>query len=208
MKRQNSLLDSLTNEFDYNLLKYSLHAYKHPRVKINQLLKSMQIERVKKGIYVKGADSYSVLVLANMIYGPSYISQDYALSLYSLIPERVAVVTSMTTGRKKYFETPCGVFTYEHLTPDIYIQGLRRVELDAGRAYIIATPEKALVDRLWKVKALNTERQFEEYLEHDMRFDFSSRGQINFSRLKELARVFNDARIFSLERVLRKRMAA
>ena len=62
----------------------------------------------------------------------------------------------MTTGRNKEFNTPCGNFSYEHLAPHLYTHGIRRTELEFGRAYLIASPEKALIDRIWKVKDLDT----------------------------------------------------
>ena len=45
-------------------------------------------------------------VLANLIYGPSYVSYEYALTYYGLIPERVFEVTSATTQKNKMFNTP------------------------------------------------------------------------------------------------------
>jgi predicted transcriptional regulator of viral defense system len=208
MPQNQHSIDDLTYEFDYNLLKSSLRDYKHPRVKINQLIKSQQIIRVKKGIYVKTGQSYSPLVLANMIYGPSYISQDFALALYGLIPERVSTVTSMTTGRHKEFATPCGNFSYEHLALRVYPHGIRRVEIEGGRAYLIASPEKALVDRIWTIKGLDTLKKLEDYLEADMRFDFANIKQIKISSLKKLADVYDVPVIYLLEHLLRARTAS
>ena len=53
----------------------------------------------------------STEILANLIYGPSSISLDYALYYYGLIPEHVRVVTSITPQRNKIFNTPIGQFT-------------------------------------------------------------------------------------------------
>ena len=204
---QNRFSESyLTTEFDYNLLKSALKDYGHPRVKINQLIKTQQIIRVKKGIYVKAGQSFSPLVLANMIYGPSYVSQDFALSFYDLIPERVMTVTSMTTGRRKEFNTPCGNFSYEHLAPRFYMHGIRRVEIDGGRAYLIANPEKAIIDRIWRLKGLDTLKKLEDYLEADMRFDFSNIKQIKISNLSKLAKIYDQPVIHLLEQLLCARM--
>lgn len=192
MARDRFNINTLTTEFDYNLLKSSLRDYGHPRV--------------KKGIYVKSRQPYSPLVLANMIYGPSYVSQDFALSLYDLIPERVTTVTSMTTGRNKEFNTPCGDFSYEHLSPHFYIYGLRRIEIEGGRAYLIASPEKALIDRIWTVKGLNTLKNLEDYLEGDMRLDFTNIQQIKISNLRKLAKIYDKPALYLLEKLLRDRM--
>jgi hypothetical protein len=205
MRPSNISINDLTYEFDYNLLKSALKFYKHPRVKINHLIKTHQIIRVKKGIYVKAGHPYSPLVLANMIYGPSYVSQDFALSLYGLIPERVSTVTSMTTGRNKEFATPCGNFSYEHLPSLVYPHGLRHVEIERGRAYLIASPEKALIDRIWTIKGLDTLKKLEDYLEVDMRLDFANVKQIKVSNLKKLADVYDVPVIYLLARYFHMR---
>jgi len=94
-------------EFDYQTLLVARRDYAHPRDKISDLLNKGIIIRVKKGLYVFGDGArqtpYSTEVLANLIYGPSYISLDYALQHYALIPERVDGVTSLTTGRSRKF---------------------------------------------------------------------------------------------------------
>src|SRR5512136_3222497 len=90
-------------EFDYQTLLDSLKQYERPRDKITSLLRRGAIIRVKKGIYVFGPKHarrpFSREILANMIYGPSCISLDFALQYHGLIPERVESLTSVTTGR-------------------------------------------------------------------------------------------------------------
>src|SRR5436190_9717139 len=83
---------------DYTFLISVLSNYASPRDKITAWLKSGDLIRVKKGLYVFGKDvaltPFSHEVLANLIYGPSAISLSYALAFYGLIPERVTTVTS------------------------------------------------------------------------------------------------------------------
>jgi len=82
-----------TEEFDYQALSDCLKDYARPRDRISDLIKSGVIVRVKKGLYIFGSDysrgPYSRELLANLMYGPSYVSLDYALGYYALIPERV-----------------------------------------------------------------------------------------------------------------------
>lgn len=77
-------------EFDYQILLNSLRGYAHPRKKITALLRKGEIIRVKKGLYIFGAQHrrspYCRELLANLIYGPSCISLEYALHYYGLIP--------------------------------------------------------------------------------------------------------------------------
>ena len=106
---------SIPPEFDYNFLLGILSDYKYPRDMIGKLLSTKHIIRIKKGIYVLGEryrKPYSRFVLANMIYGPSYVSGYSALSFYGLIPERVDLVTSTTCVKAKDFNTPIGRYTY------------------------------------------------------------------------------------------------
>ena len=197
---------NLTHEFDYALLKDMLKAYKNPRVKINQLLKTKKITRVKKGLYTQTDGNFSPFVLANMMYGPSYVSSDTALGYYSLIPERVHTVTSVTTGRNKHFDTPAGNFTFEHVPVHLYEPGIKRVELEDQRAFLMASPEKALIDRLWREKSLDTSQKMSDYLEFDMRFDFIGSTRINQTKLRILAKIYDSAVIWTLCDVFKKRM--
>ena len=108
-----------TEELDYLFLMDCLSSYKQPRDKLTTLLKAHHLVRVKKGLYVFGKEyqqrPYSLEVLANLIYGPSYISFEYALAYYNLIPEQVVRVTSACFKRIKRFTTPVGGFIYYYV---------------------------------------------------------------------------------------------
>ena len=90
-------------------------------------------------------------LLANLIYGPSYISLDYALSYHGLIPERVETVTSVTLGRSRTFTTPYGMFSYRRLSQSRYAVGGLLAE-HGDLSFLIASPEKALADKVWADK--------------------------------------------------------
>ena len=147
-------------EFDYTSLLHALKKYKAPRQKINELIKTKNIIRVKKGLYVlnnQGSEkSYSKERLANLIYGPSYISLESALSFYQLIPERVESITSVTSKKNKKFKTPIGVFTYRYLNLKRYPLGVFQKEIAPGIRVLMASPEKALIDYIsLELKARN-----------------------------------------------------
>jgi predicted transcriptional regulator of viral defense system len=152
-------LSRLSPEFDYNALISQLGEYKNQRSKISSLIKKKEIIRVKKGLYVLGEDyqkPFSHEILANLIYGPSYISLEFALSHYGLIPERVNTITSITSKRNKIFKTSIGNFTYNYLPLKLYPVGLRRVEIEHKRAFIIASKEKSLADLLYRFRKLDS----------------------------------------------------
>ena len=92
--------------FDYQQLVACLSQFSKPRGQNSQIVASGEIVRIRKGLYAFGAPlqraPISRELLANLIYGPSYISLDYALSYHGLIPERVETVTSVTLGRSAH----------------------------------------------------------------------------------------------------------
>jgi len=185
---------SLTEEFDYNFIKHILYEYKHPRVKINDLLKKKEIIRIKKGLYIFGPElaqePCSKETLANLIYGPSYISLEYALSFYGLIPERVETVTSVTNKRNKFFNTPAGNFSYRYINPIIYPAGITLYKQDKYHSILIATKEKALSDILYFSDNMTDEKQLEEYLYKNLRLEKETLKGFNMKKLQKLARLY------------------
>src|SRR3989338_3314013 len=53
--------------------------------------------KLRNGLYAIKSDPPSELELANRLYFPSYISFEYALAYYRIIPEVVYSITSATT---------------------------------------------------------------------------------------------------------------
>jgi hypothetical protein len=68
-----------------------------------------------------------------------------ALAYYHLIPEHVAVVTSVTTQRPGKFENKFGRFSYRHIHTSLFYGIEYRLLVDVEYAYV-AVPEKALLD--------------------------------------------------------------
>ena len=138
-------------EFDYHALMSALANYANPRDKVTSLLRKGVIIRVKKGLYVFGDElrtrPFCRELLANLIYGPSYVSLDYALSYHGLIPERVSALTSVTTKRGKRFATPVGLFLYRQTPKPAFHLGMERID-QGDFSFLIAGPERALADKL------------------------------------------------------------
>src|SRR4030042_2326128 len=95
--------------FDYQTLTDALKGLSSPRDKITDMVRQGIIIRVKKGLYVFGEKykryPYSKELLANLVYGPSYVSLDYALAYHGLLPEGVEALTSVTPSRSRRFAT-------------------------------------------------------------------------------------------------------
>lgn len=197
-------------EFDYQTLLDSLVEYAHPRDKITEQLRNGLIIRVKKGLYIFGDDyrqrPYSKELLANLIYGPSYISLEYALHHYGLIPERVEAITSVTTGRSRTFSTPVGIFTYRIIPLDAFRTGMDRIEVADGRSYLIAIPEKALADKLVIDRGIGvqTQKELYDYLAHDLRIDPSALQKLSADRLTEIAGHYRSRKVKLLADLIRR----
>jgi predicted transcriptional regulator of viral defense system len=114
---------------------------------------------------------------ANLIYQPSYISLETALSFYSIIPEAIYSVTSVTTKKTNRFETPLGNFTYTSIKEQLFGFGQKLVNYSresednpgkTGRKILFADPEKAILDFFYINHQYNTEEEI-EYLRFDAR---------------------------------------
>jgi len=197
-------------EFDYLVLMSCLEEYARPRDKITDLLKSGAIVRVKKGLYIFGPDfrraPYSLEVLANLIYGPSYLSLDYALSHYGMIPERVESLTSVTCGKSKTFDSPVGSFTYKATPLSSYWIGVDLVRMGDNRSFLMATREKALADKIIHDRGSGLRRigECETYLEEYLRIDPDELTRLEPERLDRIAQRTRSRKVRLLAAYLRR----
>ncbi len=196
-----------TEEFDYQLLTDLLKNYRRPRARISKMLRRGEVIRVKKGIYVFGEDyarrPYSREILANMIYGPSCVSLEYALHFHGLIPERPEAVTSVTTGRSRKFSTPVGLFTYHQIPVRAFPVGIQRIEAGSA-AFLIACPEKALADQLQADRGtgMRTLGSLRSYLFDSLRIDPDSIAGLNAEVLMLLAKRYRSEKLRLLSRLV------
>ena len=113
--------------------------------------------KVRNGLYALRADPPPEEAIANRLYAPSYISFEYALSRYGVIPESVYAITSVTTRITREFIVNNKSFTYSRIKKQAY-RGYR-TEKRGAMTVLMAEPEKALVDYLYfvslKRKTLN-----------------------------------------------------
>lgn len=186
--------------FDYQKLISIITGQKNPRRFIGNLIKKNYIIRVKKGLYIWGQkidpSPFSKEILANLIFGPSYISLEYALSYYHLIPERTETMTSVTFKRRKNFQTPLGLFEYEHLARESYPAGVKLEILTSNQSFLIATPEKAVLDLIaLRIEKQDLEGNFEKFLEEDLRVDPVEFNKLNRDALAAYARHYKSSTV-------------
>jgi predicted transcriptional regulator of viral defense system len=158
------------------------------------MVKHGEIIRLKKGLYVLdqrvSRAIISPFLLANHIYGPSYVSMHSALRYYGLIPEMVYSVQSMTTGVARDYENSIGRFSYIHVSAQYYQPGVTIAEEESG-SFMIASPEKALCDLMVYTPNLNFRYQTEiqNYLEEDIRFDMEALSDFDLDIIADCAKV-------------------
>jgi hypothetical protein len=174
----NSQIAKYNNQaISYHLLRSLLTKYKRPNDKINELVKKGVLTSLKKGLYIAGPilskTKPEPFLLANHIWGPSYVSLDSALSHYGFIPERVYGTTSVTIKNAKTFVTPAGIFSYVRLYSPYYAFGIRQLQVSNEQFALIASPEKAVCDKIIITSGtiLRSKRNVLEYLTEDLRMD-------------------------------------
>ncbi len=189
-----------TTYFDYQRLKNAISGQVNKRRYIGQLITKGYIVRVKKGLYIWGNElnpaGYSKMILANLLFGPSYVSLEYALSHYGMIPERVETVTSITFKKNKSFSTPVGHFEYRYLHQGAYAIGVKLVFVHQQETALIAAPEKALLDTIaLRVKKIAPETSLDQLLYEDLRIDHDLFAKLSTKRMLEYAVTYKSTAI-------------
>ena len=83
----------LTMIYDSQALQKKYENYSNIGQKIRLETKNNKLIKIKRGLYTDDLMN-DCLIIANICYNPSYISFEYALSFYNLIPEHVSIYTS------------------------------------------------------------------------------------------------------------------
>ena len=178
--------EPLTKQVLLELLK----EYKRPFDKINELVKQEILVLVKNGLYipgpaslVRGPESY---LLANHIWGPSYVSLESAMSYWGMIPERVYEVSSVTTKLSKIYNTPIGRYSYAHVPLPYYTLGIKQRKLTDKQNVLMASPEKALCDKVITTSGilLRSKKQVSQFLIEDLRISEDRLQSLNTEEMK------------------------
>ncbi len=103
-----------------NIIKNNLQEYSNKNTKICREVKNGNLIKIVNGLYETDSNINGYL-LAGSIYGPSYLSFDFALSYYGLIPEKVTAFTSATCNKnkKKSYNNQFGTFLYRFVPVDV-----------------------------------------------------------------------------------------
>ncbi len=148
----------------------------------NQVAEGL-LTRLKQGSYILRTDPPSEEETANALYKPSYLSFEYALSKYGVIPESTYSITSATTKATRLFTVDEKAFAYYTIKQEAYIGYILDKTNTIG--ILIAEPEKALIDFLYFVA-----------IGHRLKND-----RINVSRLNK-DKVLKYAKLYGREKVI------
>lgn len=175
-----------------DLLLEAFREHKRPRDKISNLVKKNELIHITHGLYTLGSvyeRPYSREVFSAIIYGPSAISFEYALSYLGLIPERVETLTCLTFKKNKEYQTAIGTFTYKYIAPEKFSIGLNYEQTELGN-YFIASAEKALCDMVYTKKFKSID-EILEYLMEDLRISSEDVLKLDIYLLTEIAMVYS-----------------
>lgn len=154
--------------------------YRSPNDKASSMVKQGELIRIKRGLYCVSplltGQRLSKELIANHLYGPSYVSLETALAYHNLIPERVEVTQSIVVKRAKKIQTSLGLFTYTSVPSAYYPIGIKQEQTLTGQVFLIASPEKALCDLVHIRPNLRivSERSMRMFLEDHMRIDLQA----------------------------------
>ena len=186
------------------IAKNKLPEYSNKNNKISREIKKGKLFKIITGLYETNPNTPGYL-LAGSIYGPSYISFEYALSAYGLIPERVNVVTCATFGKRKIkqYNTSFGTFTYRDIPQLAYPEEILLKTID-DYSYQIATPEKALCDKLYTLFPLKNYNNLENMLFNDLRIDREEFNKLDRYKVEQLSKLYHSTNVSLLAKYMRR----
>ncbi len=187
-------------------LKIKYKDYSDVKGKIRREVAAGNLIPLMRGWYETDA-TVSGKYLAGHIYGPSYLSFDYALSVYALIPETVFNTFTSATFKKsktKVYENHFGTFIYRDVPEAVYSLDVL-IKEEGDYSYLIATPEKALCDKLYSLPPVNTIKGLRSLLFEDLRIDESEFRKLNIDELCELAPLYKSTTLNTLVKLIRSK---
>lgn len=198
-------LSVFTHDMLVDILK---NTYININDKIMKFVNNGELIRLKKGVYCLSKEyrdtPLDLISVSTMLYSPSYVSFEFALIYYGMIPERVEEVTCVTTKNNKLFETPIGRFSYKKIPLKAYSLGIDWIYDEKLGGRFIATPEKALCDKIRYDKGIGTltQRNMLLYLREDLRIDLDFKLDIQL--IEEIAEAYKSKNLRTLSQVIKK----
>jgi hypothetical protein len=162
-----------------------LKDYRRPNDKISELLRQGMLLTLRRGLYMvspKMSDTQpSPWIIANHLYGPSYVSLQSALAFYGMIPERSYETSSVALKVARSYQNDMGRFSYQRVPLPYYSFGLKSISLGSTQSALMASPEKAICDLIVLTPYVNlrSKKNTLTYLLDDLRMDEDSLKKLN-----------------------------
>ena len=166
-----------------------LRGYSRPYDKIMEMVNQGILVQLRRGLYMTSPlvspKTPEPFLIANHLYGPSYISLDSALFHWGLIPEWVFEISSVTPRMSKKILVQNAVYSYTHLPIAYYPVGIQSISLTATQTVLIASPEKALCDKVITTAGINlrSKQQAMAFLVEDLRIDKDQLRELNTTEM-------------------------
>ena len=178
--------------YDLQSLKIRYKNYANINQKISLECKNGNLTRIKRGLYSDDLIG-DIEVIANLCYAPSYISFEYALSYYGLIPEYVSALTSAIYGKKnnKVYKLDDAIFEYNSIPNKVFSKGILLKENQKGLNYKIASKEKALCDMLYLKYPVRSIKDLKYLLFEDLRIDEEELFSLDKDFINEIAPLYH-----------------
>lgn len=159
------------------------------------------IQHLKRGLYyfTDAKQQFSAKEVSFLLYEPSYISMESALSFYGIIPEMVRAITAVTSKTTRRFTNDYGSFIYRHIDPKLFF-GYTPTNTPHGK-YLMAQPEKALLDYLYfNLGHLNNQADIDE-----IRINYEELSmQLNKKTMEQYALLFDIKKLHHLTQLILK----
>ena len=190
-----------------SMLKNKYCDYSNPLDKVKRDADRGVIFRLTRGLYETDINT-NPCFLASSILSPSYLSFDWALSYYGLIPEKVVAITSASFNvrKNKTYINQFGRFEYSDISSSAFSEGL--TYLESGEYIVkIATKEKAICDSLSKWRVVENINDLKELMFVDKRIDEDEFASCDFMLMSRLAALYNKTNLDLLIKLIRKEYA-
>lgn len=162
-----------------------LRGYNRPYDKIMEMVNQGILVQLRRGLYMTSPLVSKItpepFLIANHLYGPSYISLDSALFHWGLIPDRVFEISSVTPKISKKSMVQNVVYSYTHLPIAYSPLGIQSISLTKTQTVLIASPEKALCDKVITTAGINlrSRQQALAFLVEDLRIEKDQLRELN-----------------------------
>lgn len=189
---------------------YLMDYYKNlsdPKGRIRRDVKNNKLIPIVRGLYETNPNTTGA-TLCQFIYGPSYLSFDYALHHHGLIPEAVYKTYTCATYNKrktKVYENYYGTYIYRDVPKAVYSLGVMLVMID-NYSLQLATAEKALCDKLYIVPPVRSIKELKEILFDDLRINREGLDKLNKEDILEIAPLYHSSNLDLLVKFIKGEM--